>query len=219
MSSKAFLSKLSIAFHYVFLRFRVFGNNKLLIGTEALFWKNRFRITGENNTILLGKNIKLKNTKISINGNNNKIVLSDYVEIKDSCEFLIEGNDCEIFLGRKTSMGTGKFFCGESKTSIKVGENCMLSRGGIMSTSDFHSIIDLSTELRTNRPGNIIIKNNVWIASNVTIKKGAVIEENSVVGASSIVIGKTYPSNVILAGHPAKIIKENITWSREKLPY
>jgi acetyltransferase-like isoleucine patch superfamily enzyme len=95
----------------------------------------------------------------------------------------------------------------------------MLSREVNMNTSDFHSIIDKNTNLRINIPQNIIIHDNVWIGFNTRINKGAVIGEHSVVATAAIVPGKHYHSNVILAGVPAKIIKENITWSREKLPF
>jgi acetyltransferase-like isoleucine patch superfamily enzyme len=88
-----------------------------------------------------------------------------------------------------------------------------------MNTSDFHSIIDKNTNLRINIPQNIIIEDDVWIGFNARINKGAVIGKDSVVATAAIVPGKNFPSNVILAGIPAKIIKENITWCREKLPY
>jgi acetyltransferase-like isoleucine patch superfamily enzyme len=219
MSLRFFISFLSIAFHFVFIKIKVFGSNKIKLSVGVLFWNSKISIKGKNNCILLGENVNLKKTKIVINGNNNKIVISDYVKIYEYCEFLIEGDNCEIYIGEKTTIGSGHIFCGESNTSIKIGDNCMLSREIFMNTSDFHSIIDTKSNLRINTPKNIILEDNVWLGFNTTINKGAVVGKYSVVATAAIVSGKNYPSNVILAGIPAKIIKENVTWSREKLPF
>lgn len=54
----------------------------------------------------------------------------------------------------------------------------------------------------------VIIGNNVWIGSKVIILKGAKIGDNSIIAAGSVVLGKEYPSNVIIGGNPAKVIKE-----------
>jgi maltose O-acetyltransferase len=58
-----------------------------------------------------------------------------------------------------------------------------------------------------NKP--IIIGENVWIGSYARILKGVTIGENSIV-ATSAVVTKNVPSNCIVAGNPAKIVKENL---------
>jgi acetyltransferase-like isoleucine patch superfamily enzyme len=91
----------------------------------------------------------------------------DGVRIYDGCEFLIEGDNCSIFMGSKTTIGSATIFCGESNTSISIGDNCLLSRSINIDTSDFHSIVDLESKKRINLPKNVIIGNNVWIGFNV----------------------------------------------------
>lgn len=53
----------------------------------------------------------------------------------------------------------------------------------------------------------VIIGNNVWIGGDVTLLPGVTIGDNVVIGAGSVVT-KSCPSNVVIAGNPAKIIKE-----------
>lgn len=53
----------------------------------------------------------------------------------------------------------------------------------------------------------ILIKRNAWIGANVTILPGVIIGENSIVAADSTVT-KNVPNNVIVAGSPAKKIRE-----------
>lgn len=55
----------------------------------------------------------------------------------------------------------------------------------------------------------IIIGENCWIGTNVRICKGVTIGDNSVVAACSVVT-KDVPANCIVAGNPAKIVKNNI---------
>lgn len=53
----------------------------------------------------------------------------------------------------------------------------------------------------------VTIKDNVWIGGGSIILPGITIGENSVVGAGSVVTNDV-PDNVIVAGNPAKIIKQ-----------
>ena len=53
----------------------------------------------------------------------------------------------------------------------------------------------------------VTIGNNVWIGGDVTILPGVIIGDNVVIGAGSVVT-KNFPSNVVVGGNPAKIIKE-----------
>lgn len=76
-------------------------------------------------------------------------------------------------------------------------------------TSDGHPIYQ--NDKRINYEKDVIINNNVWIADNVTILKGVTINSDSVVGINSVVI-KDIPSNCIVAGNPATVIKQNIVW-------
>lgn len=214
----ALISFLLVAQHYIFLKFQT-NKNKLEYGKRFLPLASKIKINGKNNKIILGDDVKLQNTRIKIQGSNNVINLLDGVRIYESCEFLIEGDNCEISIGNFTTIGSANIFCGESNTKIMIGNNCMLSRLINIDTSDFHSIIDLSTQKRINQPKNVFIGNKVWIGYNSTINKGAIINNNTIIATKSIIAGREYSQNVIIGGVPAKVIRENITWSREKLPY
>ena len=53
----------------------------------------------------------------------------------------------------------------------------------------------------------VTIERNVWLAANCTILPGVTVGENSVVAAGAVV-SKDVPPNVVVAGVPAKIIKQ-----------
>ena len=53
----------------------------------------------------------------------------------------------------------------------------------------------------------ITIKDRCWICSNVTVSGGVTIGENSIVAAGAVVL-KDIPPNSIVAGIPAKVIRQ-----------
>lgn len=92
-----------------------------------------------------------------------------------------------------------------SAASITVGESCMLAMNCYLADADWHDL-----QHRIYAPGNsapIVLEKNVWIGDGAFVGKGVTIGENSIVGAYSVVT-KDVPSNVIVAGTPAKVIRE-----------
>ncbi len=57
------------------------------------------------------------------------------------------------------------------------------------------------------KPGFIHIKRNAWIGAAATILAGVTVGENAIVAAGSVV-SKDVPDNTIVAGSPAKVVKE-----------
>lgn len=55
----------------------------------------------------------------------------------------------------------------------------------------------------------IIIGDNVWIGTNVVILPSVEIGNNCIVGAGSVVTKSFKENNLVIAGNPAKIIKQN----------
>lgn len=62
---------------------------------------------------------------------------------------------------------------------------------------------------------NILIGENCYIGSAVRFAPGSSIGDNSLVGLGSIVTKKFTSINVIIAGQPAKVIRENYNWKTQ----
>ncbi|MGG3042619.1 acyltransferase [Bacillus anthracis] len=113
----------------------------------------------------------------------------------------------------KLSIGTNSFISSNSliicKESIIIGDNCAISWDVQIMDTDFHSfVVDGESNIPT-KP--IKIGSDVWIGSRVTILKGVTIGDGAVIGAGSVVT-KDVPSKAVVAGNPARIVKENIDW-------
>jgi acetyltransferase-like isoleucine patch superfamily enzyme len=178
----------------------------------------RLKIRGNNNTIVIGDNCNLNNSVINIIGNDNNIRIGDNVSapglvIEVGFKWHNATNNINLSIGNKTTINGVSIVLLEDNSQVTIGEDCMFASNIEFWASDTHSITDLEGNL-LNYGGNIKIGNHVWIGQDVKICKKAQIADNSVVGFSSVVASKFNQPNVILAGNPAKVIKENTNWSR-----
>jgi acetyltransferase-like isoleucine patch superfamily enzyme len=195
--------------------------SKKINGKNNTFIKNSFprklnlQIRGNNNQVEFQSNCFLDNISVFIYGNNNKIIISESCTVKSGV-FWIEDNNCEIFIDNKTTIESVDFGVSENNSKIFIGKDCMISSGVKFKTGDSHSIIDTEKNIRINPAGNITIGNHVWIGQEVILLKNTTIGDNSIVGIRSLVT-KNFENNVLIAGIPAKIIKEKINWTRERI--
>ena len=88
---------------------------------------------------------------------------------------------------------------------ITVGDGTMMANGVYVTDSDWHTIYDRTK--RDEEPRPVHIGKNVWLGDHATVLKGVTIGENSVVAARAVVT-RDVPPNVVVAGNPAKVVKE-----------
>lgn len=91
--------------------------------------------------------------------------------------------------------------------SIKIGNQVYIGDDVAIRDSDGHEII--GSDKSMTMP--IVIEDHVWIGAKVTVLKGVTIGEGSVVAAGAVV-SKDVPPHTLVAGVPAKVVKENISW-------
>ena len=200
----------------IYINDKICNHNKCNIINNGLI-KTTKHIRGRNNLIIIGQNSILERTSIRINGNNNSITIGNNCRIGPNCSFLVEGNNIKIVIGNNCTFTRLIHFCAqENNMEIIIKNDCMFSNNIIIRTSDSHPIYDMETGVRINLPKSISIGNHVWIAPNSTIMKGVTIYDNSIIASNSLVTHDV-SSNSLAAGIPAKVIKNNIRWTRENL--
>ena len=140
-----------------------------------------------------------------------------FCSVYAGCSFAVKGNGrCTV--GDYTLMNGAMVMCEEE---ITIGSHCLISWNVGIADSDFHPLDPVERKkdcmllnpytctgarpIIPTRP--VHIGDNVWVGMNAVILKGVTIGENSVIGAGAVVTRDVAP-NVVVAGNPAKIVKQ-----------
>ncbi len=208
---KAFLNKpfLRKILNKFFLKNKISVSKGNVLNIDRLISKSDIKICGKNNTVNIKRGAKSK-IKIFINGNGNKINVQENVFLGDTV-FWIEEDNSEITIGKNTTLSGKIQFSAIEGTKITVGEDCLFSDTIDVRTGDGHAVLD-ENKVRINKSMDVLVEDRVWCGRDVKILKGAKVLHDSVIGTGSIVTKPIEKSNVSIAGAPAKIIKENISW-------
>lgn len=172
-------------------------------------------------------NIIVKNAKVLFNVPKfGKLNFIDYfrkgqfavIELKQNSTFWCQGNvvtfnsGCQLFIGKKANLKiNGRCSFNRNATlncrkEITIGNGVLISQNVVIRDSDAHPINGQEMSK------SIVISDNVLIGAYAIVLKGVTIGEGSVVGAGAVVTHDV-PPHTVVAGNPAKVIKENINWS------
>lgn len=100
--------------------------------------------------------------------------------------------------------GSGKYFQAINGGKIFIGKGTRIANNvGIITTN--HDINNPDDHME---PKNVIIGKKCWIGMNAIILPGVELGDNTVVGAGSVVTKSFSEGNCIIAGNPAKKIKD-----------
>lgn len=117
----------------------------------------------------------------------------------------------EIVIGKDCSIGEYNHITSTNK--IIIGDNLLTGRW-VTITDNSHGETDYDTLLQpplmrlVTSKGPVIIGKDVWIGDKATILPNVTIGDGAVIAANSVVT-KDVPAYSVVAGNPAKVIKEN----------
>lgn len=193
-------------------------DNMISIGRNFNSKDFELTVKGINNEVIIGDNfINNGQCKILVVGSNNKIVIGDNVQIVTQLVIYNHDNskDCKINIGNKTSFYKTEISTYDNDSSIEIGEDCMFAFDTIIYNTDGHSIFQNGNLI--NKADKLVIGDHVWCGWGCAILKNSYIPSGCIVGKSAVVAKKIEKENVVIAGNPAKIIKENICWDRKSV--
>lgn len=115
-------------------------------------------------------------------------------------------------IGNNVQMsGNSKIVC---MHDVSLGDDVLIGWGCLFMDGDAHKIYEAKSvkggAREYNRP--IVIDNHVWFGANCTVIKGVHVAAGCVVAANSCVTKSVETPHCIIAGYPAKIIREDIEW-------
>lgn len=158
-----------------------------------------------NNTFILGvKQVKKsrtetrvlleENSRLTVNGRFS-VYANSYIRVFPNSHLILHGG----FINENVQIS-----CGDT---IEIGEGATIGRDVCIRSYDGHIIEEEGYKIAAP----INIGKHVWIGQGATILKGVTIGDGAII-ASGALVTKDVPAHAIVAGIPAKVVKENIKW-------
>ncbi|WP_196488015.1 acyltransferase [Burkholderia pseudomultivorans] len=122
-----------------------------------------------------------------------------------------------LFVGSECSSNGVNFGLQGPENFIILCDDCMLSWGIQVRTTDSHAIFNIDSGLNINPADSVVIGPHVWLGFDSVIQKGVTIGAGSIIGARSIVTGDV-PDYMAVAGVPGRIVRERVCWTRSANP-
>lgn len=174
-------------------------NAKIMVNKDIVFGKTEIK------NFWLPSCLKMEaNTELTIND-------GPLTRYGDRPYLLRSGACIEIVNNGKLTIGQGA--CNVNLTimcakEITIGNGVRIGRN--VSIRDYNGVHVIISDRYTNY-APVHIGDHCWLCSGCTIMPGVTIGEGSVVAANATVT-KNVPPHSLVAGSPAKVIKENIEW-------
>jgi acetyltransferase-like isoleucine patch superfamily enzyme len=132
----------------------------------------------------------------------NGFYLGSQSTIEDFCT--VNNGVGEVQIGNKTRIGIGSVLIGP----VSIGDDVRLAQNIVVSGLN-HNYQDISLPISEQgvTTEQVYIGDETWIGANAVILPGVFIGKHCVVAAGSIVT-RNVPSNSVVAGNPARIIKQ-----------
>lgn len=128
--------------------------------------------------------------------------IGDYSTVEDFAT--VNNGVGPVVIGRNSRIGMGNVIIGP----VTIGNNVILAQNIVISgLNHTYTDIHVPIHLQPVTTAMIIVEDDCWIAANAVLTAGVTIGKHSVV-AGGAVVTKSVPSFSVVAGNPAKIIKQ-----------
>lgn len=202
-------------FQMLYYNFLCKNVNRKVAHSRILFYKGALVSLDSNSEIELNAPLILGRKRVR----GNKV--STRIQLARNCKLTVNGHfRCNegtyIWVTHSGHLILDGGFINEGGTitcasEIRIGKGANIAREAVIRDYDGHYIEDVN--YRTAKP--VWIGDNVWIGYRAMILKGVTIGNGSIVAANAVVT-KDVPPHCIVAGNPAKVIRNNINWRQDQ---
>ncbi len=190
--------------------------SRISFGEEVVFGKNSFIRCGSGADVCIGsyarfgeevKIIALVNSNIKIE---KPIAFGTNSSVK-------AGDNARVYIGINSRISQNVRIVADFNGCIEIGQEFLAADLMVIRATDGHGIFDVKTGKKQNYilddtiRNSVVIGNHTWGGYDSMICSPAFIGSGCIVGAKSFVKGR-YSNNCIIAGIPAKTIRENCAW-------
>lgn len=132
----------------------------------------------------------------------NRFEMGKNSTIEDFCT--INNGVGDVLIGDNSLVGMSNVIIGP----VTIGNNVIMAQNIVVSALN-HEYRDVTMPIQAQKilTSPIVIEDDCWIAANSVITSGVTVGKHSVVAANAVVT-KNVPPFSVVAGNPAKIIKQ-----------
>lgn len=195
-------------------------NNKIILDADGPPSTTKMTVHfygGGDHLIMLASSHKLHSGVVRLEGFRQTLIVDRRKDRPFHAQIIQRGPHTGVYIGENASSNGAALLVDGDETWITVGEDCMLSHGIEISTSDSHGVFDLDTLTQLNQPASVHLGRHVWLGSQVSIAKGVEVGDGSIIGTKSLVTKRVHPHTMV-AGIPATEIRQNVSWTRSRNP-
>lgn len=130
--------------------------------------------------------------------------LSRHLQLYQGVHFFLDSSEAEVNIGLGTYLNRRtEITC---KRSVTIGERCAISWDVLITDTDYHQLGE------GEHTAPVRIGDRVWIGAKAMILKGVTVGDGAVIAAGSVVT-KDVPGGALVAGNPARVVRENVSWA------
>ena len=189
--------------YYNFFCNKIITDSKLPI----LLYKNCIFELKKNSKLKISSNVQIGYKELAKSKTQTRIKIMEGGSIDFRSHFIIyEG--AYIYVGNNARLVLGSGFVNENvrivcSQYVEIGDEATIGTDVVIRDTDQHYI----SGKENKKP--IVIGKHVWIGQGAVILKGVKRGEGSVIATKSVVT-HDIPDHCLVAGNPARVIKENI---------
>ena len=160
--------------------------------------------------------------------------------LRSIASLLVGGDGATVFVDAGCELTAGELFCGGGSSIVLhgplVATRCAVvdarNRGSVVAlpeqlwaadvyvaTDDMHRLEDRATGERLNPFGaSIRLGRHVWLCKDAVVTGHADVGDGAVVGMRAGVRGQKVPAHSVVAGAPARVVRDDVAWSYDDRP-
>lgn len=153
---------------------------------------------------------------------------------------LVGGDRATVFLDAGVQLTAGEIYCGGGSSvvlhgplvatrcavvdarnggTVVAGADQLWAANVYVATDDMHRLADRTTGERLNPFGaHVRLGRHVWLCRDAVVTGHADVADGAVVAMRSVVRGQKVPAHAVVAGVPARVVREDVAWSHDDLP-
>lgn len=170
---------------------------------RGLLWRHRFHSAGRTLRVAGRPRFSTAHAEISV---------GDRVLLWPRVRFGADGTrerHAVIAIGDRVAIGDRTEI--HAAERVTIGSGTLIAWDVVILDHDYHAVV--GADGIAGGPAPVTIGANVWIGCRAIVLKGVTIGDGAVVAAGAVVTGDV-PAGALVAGNPARVLRESVTWLR-----